>query len=319
MPGKNMVNVQLGQETTWGTAVAATSLLRLLDEPGFEYSAEPLVFGGVGNIGVPNVVVPGQVSVEGNLKYYASYEDILYALVGLFGSVTPTGSNPYTWTFTAPWSSYPTPKTFTVEAGTTGIEYRVAGALWKALELSGESGAGVSVSIDLIAKTMQANAMTGSLTMRSVNPVTMNQVALYIDSWAGTMGTTIVPASLIDFTLNVETNRHLKYFTSANAEAWGDGVWEASLELTLEFNSTVKAYVDAILAGADQKQIQIKFTDGANREFTIQFAGVTDGGFSFYDDRDNNITVGLTYNAMYHSTLATWLKVIVKNAVQTLP
>lgn len=322
MASKNLIVAQLGKQSVWDTAVASTSILQLLEEPTVEVSVPPIKVGKTGTVGVGVGYVPGVMDVSGTIKYDLSYEDVLYLIAGLAGLPTPTGTNPYTWSRPLPTFGMPTnAQVFTIETGSigSGVEYRVTGGVWKNVKISGASGEVVKGEIGFIAQKYLPQAMTTGLSMRTVNPIVMTQAQLYIDDWAGTIGTTELPAQLIDFSLEIETNRHLKPFGKPFASNWGEGVWESKLTLTLEFDATVKAHADALLNNRVlARQIAIRFTD-ATRQFEIQYAGVCNGELSYFEDRDNNVTIAMTFDAVYHATMGTWCLLKVINGMNTLP
>jgi hypothetical protein len=102
-----------------------------------------------------------------------------------------------------------------------------------------------------------------------------------------------------------------------NPTAHGEAQWEGTLQTVLEFDSTAKAYVDALLSGKVEKQIEIEATRGDNVA-TIQFAGTLIGGVPLFGDRDGNMTVELNWEGTFNSTLGNWLKMSVINGVSAL-
>jgi hypothetical protein len=263
--------------------------------------------------------IQGYTSVEGSVEAVAFYEDILYYLQGLLGVVNPTGSGPYVYTYQAPISDVPNVAVYTLEYGLPGYAYKFQDALVSSLKISGEAGDDpeIRVEADILAGQFAAGPIT-NLAVRNVNPITMLHGQLFMDIWAGTMGSTAVNATLIKFELDVNPNRHLKFFQSRFPSGWGDDGWEGKLNLQLEYNSTAQALVTELVTGYVQRQIELRFTDSPN-SMKIQFAGTLTGEPELWSDRDGNMVVELEFSATYHSTLANWLKVIVTNGVATIP
>lgn len=319
MASSNLIRVQIGKETTWGTPVTATSFLRgATDDTKAKVYQSTKTIKEKG-IAVPLIAVQGNRYAELTLGMTASYEDILYPLFALLGQITPTGTNPYVWTYTFPTDTAPTPKSLTVEYGYgSTVPYRFAGVVGKSIEISGSAGEEVKVTTEMLAKSWSEQTLTNSLAIRTVNPITMPQASFFMDAWGGTVGTTQIQASLIDFTFAADLGTHLKFFDGFEAQAYGLGEVSGKLEVTLEYNATSKQMIADMLTAPVQKQIEIRFTD-STRSMKLQFAGAMTSDPDMFDDRDGNVTVKMQFDALYHSTLATWAKIILTNAVQTLP
>ena len=72
---------------------------------------------------------------EGSIECYGSFEDLVYLLVAIFGDVSPTGTNPYTWNFAAPNGSAVSPFLFSGEIGASGASYVAAGLLFTTFKI----------------------------------------------------------------------------------------------------------------------------------------------------------------------------------------
>jgi len=146
-----------------------------------------------------------------------------------------------------------------------------------------------------------------------------------MDSWASaTIGATELAATLISAELTVNPGRHLKTFVgSVTPEAYGENRWEGQLVTVLEFNSSAKAIVDALLAPAlVQRQIRIRATQGATTAYRlaqIDFAGTLVDGAELFGDRDGNMTVSLTWNGTVNTVWDNWFAAKVTNELSVLP
>lgn len=308
--------VALGKETTWGTAVAATARLMGLVEASFRPDDVTEVLPDLGRFSPSPNALQLQQSASGTLQVYGTYEDLPYILDGIFGEVAASGSNPYAYSYAAPIGTAATPKKYSVEYGATGAAYVMSGGLMKTLRVAGTAGRWWEVSTDLLGEAI-ATVTLASLNDRTVEPIRMADTACYIDAWGGTIGSTS-GGKLISFELNVDTMRHLKFFAGALLPTdHGEDKWEGTLQTVLEFNSTSKAYVDALLSAKVQRLIEIKATSGS-KIAEIQFAGTLIDGVELFSDRDGNMTVELTWAGTYNSTFGNWLKAEVVNAVSAL-
>jgi hypothetical protein len=311
--------VQVGQETTWGTGVAATAILMGITDVSFDVADEVEVLQEMGHLNPSSIAYLQTLHAEGNITARATYEDIMYFAKGVFGA--PSSAGTYTWTYAAPTTAAPTLNGMTLEFfDPTGAPYEADGVLFNGLTISGEAGGMWQVQSPLLGETIVAAAMTTALSERTVEAIRCGDTVLYMDTWGGTMGTTSVGATLISFSAEITPNRHLKQFCgSLTPENYGEGVWTGTLTTVLEFNSTAKALVDAMLAPALlQRQIQIK-ASSSSKNAAIQWAGTKSSGTTLFSDRDGNMTVELKWAGTYHATYGNWCKVIVTNAVQTMP
>ena len=316
MPATHLRRIQLGQQTAFATPVAATSILRGVTDGSVTINHNDAVVEELGR-SVSDLVVVSQRHAEGEIELQTTYEDILYGLFGLFGPVAPSGG---VRTFNAPITNYAAPQIYTIEYGTTGAEYRVVGGLLKEWTLRYEANAGVTESWSFIGRSVQANALTGSLPTRVVTPVLSRHASWFVDNIGTAHGTTAVPGTVIEAELSINTNRHLKMFEGSQPLDWGEGRWEAQLSITAEFNSTAKAWVDALLTDRVARNIRVNFVETAStRELRIDFVGLIAESPELFGDRDGNMTVELTFKALVAAPLNNWLQIRTINGVATLP
>lgn len=324
MPASMQRAVQIGKQTSFTTGVAASVRLAAVIDAELNIVDEVLQPEVLGLLSP--MAAPAQVSLhaEGSVTQQASYQDLAYLGTGVFGAVSASNAanTTYVWKFAAALTTAASPQLWTVEYGAPNAEYQATGSMFQSLEITGEAGGLWESTVELIGRDVDAEAMTTGLTLRDVDVIRMSDTKLYVDSWTGTMGTTEVPATLISFALNAGPSSHLKQFAgSIHPTSYGVGRWEGDLTLTLEFNAASKAYVDGLLSGLVQRQIQIKATTGSGttaREATIQFAGTLVDGATLFGDRDGNMIVELTFRGTAHTAFGSFLKLRVKNNVQTI-
>jgi len=273
------------------------------------------------------MTTPAQVAqhAEGSWTQQASYQDLTYLTHGVFGTVgsSAAANTTYVWKHAVAVSTTPTPFMYTIEYGSPSAEYQVTGGILNNLEISGEAGGIWEASVEVLGKAVVAEALTTGVDIRTVDLIRMADTAFTVDTWGGTMGTTAVAATLISFTLTASPQYHMKTFAgSLTPTSYGADRWEGTLETVLEFNSSAKAYVDALLSGKVQRQIQIEASQGATttaRSATIQFCGTLIDGATLFEDRDGNLTVSLTWKGTYNSTFGGWLTIKTKNELSALP
>ena len=321
MPSTALRVAQYGIETTWGTAVVATRKMMGLSDVKFKEKNKTIVTPVTGTYapGTTAALVgqSGEVTVSG----VATYEELIWYFDSLFSKVTaPTGTGPYVYAYAAPTSADATPRLFTVEFGTTGALYKAAGALTSKFKISGAAQDYWKFQADYMAKSIATLTSLAALSDNTVTSINAMDTACYIDDWGGTIGTTAITGTLIDFDLEVTTGRHLKQFVGdgVNPTNWGDKQWQGTLTTTLEFNSTAKAYLDALIGGTlTQRQIRLKATSGTSI-VQIDFAGTLDNDIDMFGDRDGNMTVQLKWAGTNNVTLGNWLKASVTNSITTI-
>jgi len=311
--------LQTGKEVAWGTAVAATA--KLMGYTDFTMRPvtdvhQPEERGRLGPS--PLAALVGQAA-EGNMTLEATYEDLPFIFDSIFAVATPTGADPYTYAYTAPYTAVPTIRENTFEFGQSGGEYKLAGGVLTGLTITGETKGVWTVAAPVIGKQVSTVTLA-SLNDRTVELIRFADTVLYIDAWGGTIGTTAITSAFIRFELAVETGRHLKFFdTSVLPGLYGHGKFTGTLKLLLEWNAAVKAYLDSLITPAlVQKQIRIKATSGTHMA-TIDFAGVLAEAPEMFQDREGNEVVELSLNGQYNPTLGNWCKTEVVNGVATLP
>lgn len=319
MAVKDLIKLQIGQETTWGTSVAATAKLMGLTDLSVDIVDVVHQSADLNGTMYPSDLV-AEVSQhgEGSFSMDLSYEDICYPLDGIFEEESATGTGPYVWTYVAPTTAVLASNDYTFEVGGTGAEYEMAGATITGATIAGEAGSIWTGDFEFFSKAVDDAAMA-SLSDRTVELIRMSDTLLYIDTWTGAMGSTAVSDELISFSLNLDTGRHLKYFNGSLAPSdYGETKWSATLELVMEYSTTCKAMVDALSApGLVQRQIRLKATSGT-KIVQIDFAGTLMDGVTLFDDRDGNLIATLTFTGTYNDTDTDWLEITVTNGVASL-
>lgn len=326
MPATVLQRVQLGKEgaATWGgTGIRATVRLIGVTEANFRLADEvnqPEQLGWRFPAG-PSAQV--EQHAEGTINQTVSYQDVGYWLDGVFGAATGSqlAGTQYIYKWVAGTSTTPTPRSYTAEYGQTSAVYNVRGVVPSRLELSIEAGNVMQSTVELLGKVITTKAFTtAALAIRTVQLVRAADTTFQIGAWANSTYTNVA-ATLISARLTAAPGRHLKTFMgSLTPGAIGAARWEGQLVTVCEFNASAKAYVNALQSGLVQRRIKIaNATTTPLRGLNIEFAGTLTGGTTLFTDRDGNMTVELTWNGTYSSTLANFLKVDVTNELATLP
>lgn len=325
--------LQLGLETTAGTAVAATIIVRH-DGTMEDGTQRNYVDESVGYF------VPTDRSYEAftiaRLSMGSSpltFEQLPYILTtGVkqinSGSADGVGTGKiYTYPFSTTAAN--TLDSVTLEAGNNQQAWEAAYGVCTGFEISGSGGGdsdAIMMSADWIAREWTTTTYT-SLGLAAVEEMMFPKAKLYIDAIDGTMGSTQVIATMVDFSLRVDTGVRaiftgdgFLYFTDARLRVRP----EIKLELGMLYNSTTVTEISNWLAGTS-RQIEIKLegsalgTAGAYTYKTIklQLPGSWEK-FSGLDDVEGGDHVTGTFRSGYNTTSASGPQIIVVNENATL-
>ncbi len=316
--------VQLGTEVTWGTAVTPTAKLAGVSEIDLESTGSAHVLSEMrGSLAPGYTAARGQVAGKGSVKGFCTYEDLNYYLESMFGTATPTGAGPYVRTGQAPLTSIAANRLLTLVKGQGTDVYKLAGALCSKLVISGKTGEELQFSADFIGKAKSTGTLA-ALSDRAVQAMDGSTVLVYIDAWGGTIGTTPIVALATSFELSLDAGTAVRnYLGDLNPGRYRQAKWEAgsnTLKLSLEFDATSKAYLDAFLtySAVVQHQVRLKATTGANAIGQFDFAG-TLLGEPKQNEEDGVITVDMNWAGTYNAGLANWFKYSMTNQVAVLP
>ena len=297
--------IQIGKETTRGTAVAATKRLIGTLSMTPEVTWHRPVDERASLAEFRRAVVTAR---SARLRYEgdATYEQIInFLAMALKGGVTPTQPDPtnapntYQWTFTPNLTSKNNQDSFTVEYGDDTQEWESTFVVVENLELGVALGEVVSLRADLFGRFPSKSTFTAGLSDPTVNEIVANDVRVYIDGSWSALGTTqksnlvagatirfptgLVPIKYADGSLDfsdlVEQRRHFE------------------LELDLAMGSDAITEYDAYVAGTS-RAIRLEFTGSLieasyNRKLTIDIFGKYTTAPELFGDRDGENLIRL--------------------------
>lgn len=316
-------NLQLGVETTPGTGVAANRRLRT-------YSATPSVqtalnliraVGGKYSLAAHLAREWTTVALEGPL----TYTEVVYLLSSVLTGVTPTQISPptgtaYRWTFTPSQSSADSPKTYTVEYGSTNRAWKCTYGLVTEFGLNvGQDTLDVRAS--MLARAIQDNiTLTASPTDIEVVPVARPGVSLWLDTTAAGLGTTkLLRAFAAE--LQIRNRYNPVWVLDASQSSFATHVEvppEVTLRLLLEADAQGMGALSAVRQG-DKRFIRLKATGpnietGNDYTFQVDLCGLVSAVGSF-SDQDGVYAIEWTFAATYD---ATWNKAVEVQVVNKL-
>jgi len=329
---KALRKIQIGKETTAGTAVNATTIWRgegtLKDDRSIEFVNEDVgILEPTDRTYVPKL--GGLVTLD---ETPATFEQLPYLLVASMESITTgttdTGGSGKIWSFDAATTTPNGLKTLTIEGGDNircdDVEY----AYVETVTLSGAKEEAVMMSATLRGRQATDSEFTGSLSIPTVEEILFGKGKLYID--ATTMGTTQKTETWLGFSLTIPsgwkavfTGDGNLYFTKVEYVGHRDD--PITGEITLEHDATAEAEINAARAET-LRLIRLQFqgsaltTAGTYTYKTLQinlpvkYTEVPD-----MDDEDGDDIVTLPFRAVYDVTGARAASIVVVNELTTLP
>lgn len=322
----DLMQVQVAKQSAWSTAVTPyTAKLMGVQEITVDPGLKGTVFHDRrGSLAPGYITALTEFMPTGKATILGLYEDIAYWLDGLLGEATPSGAGPYTRNYAGPIAAVPSPRMQTMAYGDATNCYKLTGMLPSKLVLKGEDGAPLMIEADIFAQLFDAGTLAG-LSDRTVIVGMGDHVTVFVDAWGGTIGTTALTPSSWAFELTLDSKRQPdQYFGSLAAgsyhEADGAEGWDATLKLSLEFNTATKAQYDAMIAqaGIYQRQVRVKYTSGTS-VMQFDFAGSSEETPSFGEDRGGVLFFDAMLRGTYNPTLGNYFKAQSVNGVAVLP
>ena len=313
--------IQLGKETTAGTAVAATAIWRgigtIKDDLTTVFPVEDIgILGGVTRSYIPKTLATLMLeAIE------ATYEQLPYLFeCGIEHVVTPTtDAAGYAYAYTMPVASTDAHvttdlQTFTFEGGDNQQAEEFAYGFATNITLAGAAGEAVKMSATIQGRQVGTSTFTAALAIPSVEEILVSKGKLYIDPTTDTIGTTQISNSMLDFTLNIATGWTPVW--TADGAIYFSFIKQTApvitLNITFEHDTSSVAEVANWRAGTPV-QIRLNFDGTSSKELTLDMAGLWHP-FDKLGERDGNDILGGTFNVRYDSDAALFFEAVVCNA-----
>lgn len=287
LPATVFQGIQIGVETTPGTAVAANKkLLAVSMIPSPQVETEP--FRAMGNK-YASFISPNKewtsISIEGK----PTFNEIVYLLSSLLHYTAPAQqgtSTAYKWTFGSNTSAADVGKTFTIEQGDASRSWQVAGVRVSGLTFNFGRNA-VSVNGNGVGEAfVTGGTLTANPTSLSPLPILPTMLKFYMaDTQAGLAG-----ATALDNAFELEWS-----LTDKFGLAWPvgqdpvaiEGVPNASGRIKVAVNAAGIALINA-LRNASTKWFRVEATGGSidatyNHKFTLDFPAQIESVGDFTD------------------------------------
>ena len=328
--------IQLGRESTAGTAVAATTIWRGVGGM-LQDNREIVMVDEMIGIAMPTTrnYIPKYEGALSMAEAPATFEQLPHILeagiksVGT-GSSDGVGSGKI-YTYPVGMTSANTIKTYTIETGDNQQAEEMEYCFVEKFTLKGARGEAVMMSADWIGRQVTNTTFTGALTAPTVSEVIASDGLFYIDAVGGTIGTTAISGTLLEWELAVTTGWKAKYTVDSgqryfNFAYFDKDSFSAELSMTFEHDAASVAQKALFRAGTP-RLFRIKFngpgltTNGTTYSFKtlhIDAAAVYTEWEALDADEGNSIysvkaTVG------YDPTAAKGLQILVVNELSTIP
>lgn len=269
LPGNiKLRQFQLGAESTFGTAVAATRCLPWKFAPSVDpHWTSPDIDAG----SLDPLVLPYRqaIDVTGQTSGDLAFNDLPYLWTGATKVITPTGAGAAkTWTAVPAYASQDAFQLFTAEWGDeTGDQFQYLDGAIDKLSLTWPENMGpVSHSADWRFNTVNYPVARTAALVTDPIPVWMYgaDTALYIDDTAGGIGGTQVVNGLHGVAVSISNNLDVKRFmngSNTRFQASGYGRGARMLETTFTFAKSSTALAEAakfLAASATERFVSIK-------------------------------------------------------------
>jgi hypothetical protein len=320
----DLMQWQIGKQTTFGTKVTPTvKLVGIKDGTITPNVDNAIIEEQRGTLTPGYTSVQNKVSGAAKVSGEAYAEVIGYMLDNLFGPATPSGAGPYVRVYTGPGAK-PAVQPITLVRGSSEGAYCLTGAVLNELNLKSEKNKPLAFDGSFLGQSVEAHALAALTDPATLNMFHANQVAIKLDTWAGTMGTTALTCTSFSADLGLNFNKALKAGLGS-AKPTGVSIKKLDgggnqLKLGLEFESAQsKGWLDsAIGSTVFQAQVQMLYTISAGVSLKIEYAGFSSKAPEIFKDEDGIATMDFTLNPQYHATLGSWLKITLTNGQATL-
>lgn len=319
--------IQLGRESTAGTAVAATSIWRgpatdIVDESTHEFAEEDV---GI-LLPTDREYVPTKAARIALPETELTFEQVLHILEAGIKTATAVGTEaPYIYTYAFPASTTPnTIKTYTLETGNAvaGDVNEMEYGFVEEFSFSGAAKEAWKMASTWVGRQKTTTTFTGALSLASVEEALFQKTALYIDATGGTIGTTAKAGVMTAASLSVKTgivpvwtpNGQLYFYAHKFTRP------EVTLSLTLELENTsgILAAQRAAWVAKSMQLFRLLVSGAGTSTLTIDLAGKYTS-FGEYQNQDGNTVVEATVMGRYSSADSLFCEIEVGNSLAAVP
>lgn len=339
---KALSKVQLGAESTPGTAVAADFIWRG-PFAGLQDSRETVMVEEDIGVAMPssrkfNANLFAEMSMPATPATPEQFPHILEAGVkgGVTGVEDGTGGSGYMYEYPFGISSINTVKTYTIESGDNAAAEEAEYSVVSQFVLSAVRGELVQMSAEWFGRQVSASTFTGALTPPTVSEIAAVNSELYIDDDDGAFGDTLITAgNLLEAVLTVSTGQ-AALFTADSGQLYFVqnyfNIEEVEATLELKFLHDTAAIAERAKWRANENRVvRLNFIGDAlgtagsgptlgsgNKGIQVDFPGSYES-FSAVEHEDGLSIVTATLTGGYIAELGEALTIRVVNELASLP
>lgn len=312
------------RETVWGTPGAATARwMGVSPYPEFTPFRKATIHDEARASLAPGYLFNqmqrgGTWKVSGKL----TYQDAIFLGHSIWAQVTPTGTNPYTYTYTGPLGTQPTLTTYTFEFNQTGAQSRAVGCVANKLSIKGEATKELTYDLSGFAQDIDPawSGTPATLSDRTVNVAIMPELALFMDASGGSIGATAFAGRLVGFGLDIENSMvPIPAAGSLLPAGWVAGdKWKSSLTLKLLAASDTRTFLNATLQNPTGALLRLRSTLAA-ASITLDMAAVLADDIKQIGEFQGAQMWEAKLSGYYDAGAALHTNLTVVNAVSTIP
>ncbi len=333
MPGiKVLRNIQIGQETVKGTAIAATARWRGIgvidDQLEMVWPEEH-----IGSIsGKDRSYIPKQFAQLPLDTVEATFEQLPYILAAGVEDITAgiadgAGTN-FIYTYNFSTGTVQAIQTYTMEAGDDEQVEEIEYCFVQTFTLSGAAGEALMMEAVMNGRRAQPVALTPSVALPAVEDILFQKGKLFIDPASGTLGATQVSNSLLAMELAVTTGFVPVWTADGDLFFSFEKMSMPEILLTLTLEHDTASVANKVDWRAETSQLVRLLFEGSAfgtpgtvysvHTLQIDLAGRWER-FDPLDEQDgNDIYVG-TFRVRENDVASLFADIIVSNEVSALP
>lgn len=323
--------IQLGLESSSGTAVAATVIYRGLGNtddktPHDEVEENVGYLSGTGREVVSKYDVmfdfPEHVATFEQLGYHfsAGVENIVS------GSANGGTTNGYTYQYDFSTTAQNTLKSYTIEAGDNQQAEEMEYCQPEKISISGASGEPIKISSTWFGRQSVPTTFT-SLSLTSVEELLFQKTKLYIDAIGGTVGTTQATNTFLGFGMEIDTGVRRVYTGEGNLYYTFTKIVRPKITTTVTFEHDATSVAQKAAWRAKTPQLlSIRTTGSAltgtggtysNKMFIFNTAANIKS-VSPIGSQDGNDTLQIVFESHFNSTANLFAQLILCNTLAAL-
>lgn len=321
---ENQRSIRFGQESSAGTAVAATAIWR---GPGAQIESGKVVERPSENVGL-NVVtersyIPYEEASIDIPETVATYEQICYPLEGgvkqiLTGSADGAAAKVYDYALDETAAN--TIKTFTIEAGDNNAVSEMNYSVCREITLTWAAKAGLMVAQKWFGAKRTAGVAFTALTLPTVEEILVPTITITDGGTA--IGTTAFDGTLVGYQLTYNTGWQPVATGSGNIQFSGIKYVGASATLRMSFEHDANASTEyGKYAAQTTRLVRIKHEGSAltgstysKKTFMIDFAGRYTA-FPPFEATDGDDILNVELQAGYNTAADLFCRFLVVNAL----